>query len=153
MGWISFAKRSLGMVELRAALSFLPEEDNVHLQELAPTYLLYMCAPPVASTRTTQHMTKVSQLCHAFSWDSRFPALRTQKTLVNRTNNRNHRSVLRIRTSNPSSHRYWFRWEGLIGVGLLSPSRFPGRQFRCHRPEILKNATSPSRIGSFSNSV
>jgi len=51
--------------------SHFPEEDNVHLQELAPTYLLYMCASGrrgliqdsykaqravSASTRTTQHM-------------------------------------------------------------------------------------------------
>ena len=53
MGWIAFAKRPLRKAELRAALSFLPEEDSVHLQELAPTYLLDMCAPLVEERADT----------------------------------------------------------------------------------------------------
>jgi hypothetical protein len=47
LGWIAFAKRPLQKAELRAALSFEPTDDNVHLHELAPSYLLEMCSPLV----------------------------------------------------------------------------------------------------------
>ena len=47
LGWIAFAKRPLRKAELRSAISFLPEEEDVHVQELAPSYLFAMCAPLV----------------------------------------------------------------------------------------------------------
>lgn len=53
LGWIAFAKRPLRKAELRAALSFLPEEENVHLQELAPNFLFDMCSPLVEERSDT----------------------------------------------------------------------------------------------------
>ncbi|PHH86849.1 hypothetical protein CDD83_9674 [Cordyceps sp. RAO-2017] len=45
LGWIAFAKRPLRKVELRSALSFSNEAQDVNAQELAPNYLFDMCAP------------------------------------------------------------------------------------------------------------
>ncbi|KAK5653425.1 hypothetical protein OQA88_8910 [Cercophora sp. LCS_1] len=42
-GWIAFAKRPLRKVELLSALSVPAEEEDVHVQELAPSYLFDMC--------------------------------------------------------------------------------------------------------------
>ncbi|KAK3345804.1 hypothetical protein B0T25DRAFT_460566 [Lasiosphaeria hispida] len=44
LGWIAFAKRPLRRAEMRSALSFLPEEENFHVQELAPNYMFDIVA-------------------------------------------------------------------------------------------------------------
>lgn len=47
LGWIAFAPRPLRKAELRSALSFSAEVEDVNVQELAPNYLFDMCAPLV----------------------------------------------------------------------------------------------------------
>ncbi|KAK0724039.1 hypothetical protein B0H67DRAFT_640615 [Lasiosphaeris hirsuta] len=47
LGWIAFAKRPLRRAEMRSALSFLPENEDIQVQELAPYYIFDMCAPLV----------------------------------------------------------------------------------------------------------
>ncbi|KAH6983392.1 hypothetical protein BKA56DRAFT_583622 [Ilyonectria sp. MPI-CAGE-AT-0026] len=44
-GWIAFAKRPLRKAELRSALSYSAEAEDVNVDELAPNYLFDMCAP------------------------------------------------------------------------------------------------------------
>ncbi|KAK2007912.1 WD40 repeat-like protein [Colletotrichum eremochloae] len=53
MGWIAFAKRPLRKAELRSALSFSAEDENVNIEELAPTYLFDMCTPLIEERSDT----------------------------------------------------------------------------------------------------
>ncbi|UNI24018.1 hypothetical protein JDV02_009798 [Purpureocillium takamizusanense] len=45
LGWIAFAKRPLRKAELRSALAFDYDAQDLEIQELAPNYLFDMCAP------------------------------------------------------------------------------------------------------------
>ncbi|KDN69904.1 putative NACHT domain-containing protein [Colletotrichum sublineola] len=53
MGWIAFAQRPLRKAELRSALSFSAEAENVNIEELAPTYLFDMCTPLIEERSDT----------------------------------------------------------------------------------------------------
>ncbi|KAK2031757.1 hypothetical protein LX32DRAFT_257615 [Colletotrichum zoysiae] len=53
LGWIAFAKRPLRKAELRSALSFSAEDENVNIDELAPNYLFDMCVPLIEERSDT----------------------------------------------------------------------------------------------------